>query len=188
MFAAGDASITDLGLVVLKAPVSAIEPADIAPPGMLERWQIVRDPMTFVGYGFASRAADGGLNPLSAWLGVRHFGSSRLDAVLNETWAAWSLPGLVCQGDSGGPTFVDADQNGDPTHDKLVAIASDGRLSSRRSGASRCSLQQLASMACWRIACHSAGRSWRFASCSARRRRACCGWYSATRCGKRAPA
>jgi hypothetical protein len=111
---------------VLKVPVAGIEPADIAAPGTLERWETVQDTMAFVGYGFASRAADGGLNPLSEWSGVRHFGSSRLQAVLNEAWAAWSLPGLVCQGDSGGPTFVDADLNGDPRHDKLVAIASDG--------------------------------------------------------------
>jgi hypothetical protein len=126
VFAAGDPLITDLGLVVLKVRVAGIELADIAPPGTLERWETVQDPMTFVGYGFASRAADGGLNPLWTWPGIRHFGSSRLDVVLNETWAAWSLPGLVCQGDSGGPTFVDADQTGDPKHDKLVAIASDG--------------------------------------------------------------
>jgi hypothetical protein len=126
VFAAGDPLITDLGLVVLKVRVAGIKPADIAPPETLERWETVQDPMTFVGYGFASRAADGGLNPLSTWPGIRHFGSSRLDVVLNETWAAWSLPGLVCQGDSGGPTFVDADQTGDPKHDKLVAIASDG--------------------------------------------------------------
>jgi hypothetical protein len=126
VFAAGDPLITDLGLVVLKVRVAGIKPADIAPPETLERWETVQDPMTFVGYGFASRAADGGLNPLSTWPGIRHFGSSRLDVVLNETWAAWSLPGLVCQGDSGGPTFVDADQTGAPKHDKLVAIASDG--------------------------------------------------------------
>ena len=125
IFMAGDPLITDLGLVVLKAPVT-IEPADMAPPGTLERWETVQDPMTFVGYGFPSRAADGGLNPLSEWSGVRHFGSSWLDVVLNDVWAAWSLPGLVCQGDSGGPTFVDADLNGDPKHDKVVAIASDG--------------------------------------------------------------
>jgi Trypsin len=126
VFTAGDPSITDLGLVVLKVPVVAIAPADFAPPGTLERREAVQDPMTFVGYGFPSRAADGGLNPLSEWSGVRHFGSSWLDVVLNDVWAAWSLPGLVCQGDSGGATFVDADLNGDPKHDKLVAIASDG--------------------------------------------------------------
>jgi len=126
VFAAGDPAITDLGLVVLKMPAVGIEPADLAAAGTLERREAVEVPMTFVGYGFSSRAADGGLNPLSEWPGVRHFGNSLLHAVLNEVWAAWSLPGLVCQGDSGGPTFVDADPDGDPKRDKLVAIASDG--------------------------------------------------------------
>ena len=42
---------------------------------------------------------------------------SRLQTVVDNEWASWSVPGIVCYGDSGAPTFFSA---------RVVAVASDG--------------------------------------------------------------
>jgi hypothetical protein len=82
--------------------------------------------MTHVGYGHPASAPGGGQPPPTEWDGLRTFGQSHLDRVVDDQWASWSIPGQVCFGDSGGPTFVNPDRSQRRKHDRLVAVASDG--------------------------------------------------------------
>ena len=84
--------------------------------------------MIFVGYGFTSLGPGGEVPPPSAWDGWRRIKASRLDDVVDDTWASWRLPSRVCFGDSGGPTFFNAQPLTEPLDRSLVAVASDGGI------------------------------------------------------------
>jgi hypothetical protein len=69
--------------------------------------------MTVVGYGATS-------GPVSeaTFSGIRRFGTSTVDAVIDAQWVTFNRdPVRICAGDSGGPTFY---------RNRLVAIVSDG--------------------------------------------------------------
>ena len=65
-------------------------------------------------------------SPISEWDGLRRIKISRLQQVVDNEWASWSLPGVVCFGDSGAPTFFNAHPLGKRSHERIVAVASDG--------------------------------------------------------------
>ena len=125
-----DPGILDIGLVFLSRPVRDITPAKLARPGTLETARAARSPMIVPGYGFLDSVPggpDGGMPPpISEWDGWRRIKFSTLRQVVDDEWASWSLPGVVCFGDSGAPTFFNPDPFGGRSHDRLVAVASDG--------------------------------------------------------------
>ena len=84
--------------------------------------------MVFAGYGFSELGPDGEVNPASEWDGWRRMKGSRMDRVVDETWASWELPSHVCFGDSGGATFFNAHPVTRPFDVSLVAVASDGGI------------------------------------------------------------
>jgi hypothetical protein len=61
--------------------------------------------MVVAGYGFLDSLPGGVPPPYSDWDGLRRIKISRLEEVVDNEWASWSLPGIVCYGDSGAPTF-----------------------------------------------------------------------------------
>ena len=87
-----------------------------------------RLPMIFVGYGFTQLGPGGEIPPPSEWDGWRRIKASRLDRVVDDTWASWKLPSQVCFGDSGGPTFFNVYPLTRPFDFSLVAVASDGGI------------------------------------------------------------
>jgi hypothetical protein len=125
-----DPGILDMGLVFLDRPVRNITPARLARPGTLETPQAAGSPMIVPGYGFLDSVPggpDGGMRPpMSEWDGWRRIKFSTLGQVVDDEWASWSVPGVVCYCDSGAPTFFNPDRFGDRSHDRLVAVASDG--------------------------------------------------------------
>ena len=123
IFHAGDPGIQDTGLVFLEEPVHHIAPAKLAAPDFLETRMGARTPMTIVGYPLPSADAEE-----SDWDGLRRFRTSRLTAVLDDTWATWSLPSDVCFGDSGGPIFLNLRAGGGAETERLVANVSDGGI------------------------------------------------------------
>src|SRR5205823_6062951 len=123
VFHAGDPGIQDTGLVFLEEPVHHIAPAKLAAPDFLETRMGARTPMTIVGYPL--RSPD---DEESDWDGLRRFRTSRLTAVLDDTWATWSLPSNVCFGDSGGPIFLNLRAGGGAETERLVANVSDGGI------------------------------------------------------------
>ncbi|TMH66961.1 MAG: trypsin-like serine protease, partial [Betaproteobacteria bacterium] len=123
IFHAGDPGIQDTGLVFLEEPVHHIAPGRLAAPGFLETLKGARTPMTIVGYPLPSSDAEEG-----DWDGLRRFRTSRLTAVLDDTWATWSLPSNVCFGDSGGPIFLNLRPGGGAQTERLVANVSDGGI------------------------------------------------------------
>ena len=123
IFHAGDPGIQDTGLVFLEEPVHPIAPAKLAAPDFLETRMGARTPMTIVGYPL--RSPD---DEESDWDGLRRFRTSRLTAVLDDTWATWSLPSDVCFGDSGGPIFLNLRAGGGAETERLVANVSDGGI------------------------------------------------------------
>ena len=124
VFHAGDPGIQDTGLVFLEEPVRHIAPAKLAAPGFLETRKGAQTPMTIVGYPLPSPDAEEG-----DWDGLRRFRTSRLTAVLDDTWATWSLPSDVCFGDSGAPIFLNLRPGGGGAHtERLVANVSDGGI------------------------------------------------------------
>jgi hypothetical protein len=127
-FTAGDPRFTDLGLIFLAQAVENIKPADLAPPGRLEKKQTEPVPMTTVGYGFPAPLPGGGPPDNSQWDGLRKYRSSKLAQILNGQWASWELPGSVCFGDSGSPTFLDLLPEVPQNHQTIVAVASDGGI------------------------------------------------------------
>jgi hypothetical protein len=73
--------------------------------------------MTIVGYG-TTAPPPGGPNDTSNYEGVRRWGTSTVDQVVDQNWVTFNLdPVGVCFGDSGAPTFFKG---------RVVAIASDG--------------------------------------------------------------
>ena len=112
-----DPGILDVGLVFLSRPVRHLAPARLAKPGTLETAGAAGKLMIVAGYGHLDSLPGGGAPPDSEWDGLRRIKISRLQTVVDNEWASWSLPGIVCFGDSGAPTFFRA---------RIVAVASDG--------------------------------------------------------------
>ena len=112
-----DPGILDVGLVFLSRPVRHIAPARLAKPGTLETAGAAGKLMIVAGYGHLDSLPGGGAPPDSEWDGLRRIKISRLQTVVDNEWASWSVPGIVCYGDSGAPTFFSA---------RVVAVASDG--------------------------------------------------------------
>ena len=103
--------ISDVGLIFLDHPVKGVNPAKLGNGDLDGAVQGVR--MTVVGYG--STQGPVSENPFS---GIRRYGSSTLDEVIDSQWVTFNLdPVRICAGDSGGPTFY---------HDRVVAVVSDG--------------------------------------------------------------
>ena len=123
IFHAGDPGIQDTGLVFLEQPVRHIAPGRLAAPDVLQTRKGAQTPMTIVGYPLPSAEAEE-----SDWDGLRRFRTSRLTAVLDDTWATWSLPSNVCFGDSGGPIFLNLRAGGGAETERLVANVSDGGI------------------------------------------------------------
>ena len=128
VFHALDPGISDIGLAFLAQPVRGIRPGRLAEVDALESRTAGRLPMIFVGYGFTQPGPGGEIPPPSEWDGWRRIKASRLDRVVDETWASWQLPSQVCFGDSGGPTFFNAYPLTRPFDFSLVAVASDGGI------------------------------------------------------------
>ena len=128
IFHALDPGISDLGLILLSEPVRGIRPAPLGSSNVLESRAATRRPMLFVGYGFRELGPDGEIPPPSEWDGWRRIHASRIERVVDETWASWTLPSQVCFGDSGGPTFLHEDPLRRPFDVSLVAVASDGGI------------------------------------------------------------
>ena len=73
--------------------------------------------MTIAGYGMTA-PAPGGPADTSLYDGIRRWGTSTVDQVIDQHWVTFNRdPVGVCYGDSGAPTFF----NG-----RVVAVASDG--------------------------------------------------------------
>ena len=128
VFHALDPGISDIGLAFLAQPVAGIRPARLSEVDALESRTAGRLPMIFVGYGFTQLGPGGEIPPPSEWDGWRRIKASRLDRVVDDTWASWKLPSQVCFGDSGGPTFFNAYPLTRPLDFSLVAVASDGGI------------------------------------------------------------
>ena len=128
VFHALDPGISDIGLAFLAEPVPSIRPARLAEVDALESRPASRLPMVFVGYGFTHLGPGGDIPPPSEWDGWRRIKTSRLDRVVDDTWASWELPSRVCFGDSGGPTFSTAHPLPRPFELSLTAVASDGGI------------------------------------------------------------
>jgi len=110
--------ISDVGLCFLDQPAHGIRPAKLA-NGSLDDTRVPGTRMTIVGYG-TTAPAPGGPADTSLYDGIRRWGTSTVDAVIDENWVTFNRdPVGVCYGDSGAPTFF----NG-----RVVAVASDGAL------------------------------------------------------------
>jgi hypothetical protein len=111
--------ISDIGLCFLDEPVLGIRPAKLA-NGYLDDEGIPGGTrMTIVGYG-TTAPAPGGPADTSFYDGIRRWGTSTVDQVIDQNWVTFNRdPVGVCYGDSGAPTFF----NG-----RVVAVASDGAL------------------------------------------------------------
>ena len=110
--------ISDIGLCFLDAPVPGIQPAKLANRS-LDDDPVPGTRMTIVGYG-TTAPAPGGPADTSLYDGIRRWGTSTVDQVIDQNWVTFNRdPVGVCYGDSGAPTFF----NG-----RVVAVASDGAL------------------------------------------------------------
>jgi hypothetical protein len=124
-----DPGILDVGLVFLSRPVRHITPARLAKPGTLETARAAGKLMIVAGYGHLDSLPGGGSPPDSEWDGLRRIKISRLQTVVDNEWASWSLPGIICFGDSGAPTFFSDRPLVGRSHERVVAVASDGGTS-----------------------------------------------------------
>jgi hypothetical protein len=110
--------ISDVGLCFLDRPVHGIRPARLANRS-LDQHGVPGTRMTIVGYG-TTAPSPGGPADTSLYDGLRRWGTSTVDQVIDEHWVTFNRdPVGVCYGDSGAPTFF----NG-----RVVAVASDGAL------------------------------------------------------------
>jgi hypothetical protein len=110
--------ISDVGLCFLDEPVPGIRPARLANRS-LDDEGVPGSRMTIVGYG-TTAPAPGGPADTSLYDGIRRWGTSTVDQVIDENWVTFNRdPVGVCYGDSGAPTLF----NG-----RVVAVASDGAL------------------------------------------------------------
>ena len=108
--------IADIGLCFLDEPVIGIAPAKLANRS-LDKEGIAGTRMTIVGYG-TEAPPPGGPADTSAYDGIRRWGTSTVDVVIDQNWVTFNRdPAKVCFGDSGAPTFFES---------RVVAIASDG--------------------------------------------------------------
>jgi hypothetical protein len=108
--------VSDIGLCFLDEPVPGIRPARLA-NRRLDHRSIPGARMTIVGYG-TTAPPPGGPADTSNYDGIRRWGSSTVDQVIDQQWVTFNRdPVTVCFGDSGAPTFFKG---------KVVAIASDG--------------------------------------------------------------
>jgi hypothetical protein len=108
--------ISDVGLCFLDQPVLGIRPAKLANRN-LDDQDIPGTRMTIAGYG-TLMPPPGGPGDTSNYDGLRRWGTSTVDQVIDENWVTFNRdPVTVCFGDSGAPTFF----NG-----RVVAVASDG--------------------------------------------------------------
>jgi hypothetical protein len=108
--------ISDVGLCFLDEPLPGIRPARLANRSLDQR-RIPGTRMTIVGYG-TTAPPPGGPADTSNYDGLRRWGTSTVDQVVDENWVTFNRdPVTVCFGDSGAPTFFKG---------RLVAIASDG--------------------------------------------------------------
>ena len=121
-----DPGILDVGLVFLSRPVRHIAPARLAKPATLETAGAAGKLMIVAGYGHLDSLPGGGSPPDSEWDGLRRIKISRLQTVVDNEWASWSLPGIICFGDSGAPTFFNDRPLAGRSHERVVAVASDG--------------------------------------------------------------
>ena len=102
----------------LDEPVLGIRPARLANRS-LDDARVTGTRMTIVGYG-TTAPAPGGPADTSLYDGIRRWGTSTVDQVIDQNWVTFNRdPVGVCYGDSGAPTFF----NG-----RVVAVASDGAL------------------------------------------------------------
>jgi hypothetical protein len=107
--------VSDVGLCFLDKPVG-IRPAPIA-NDRLDRDDVPGTRMTIVGYG-TTAPPPGGPADTSNYDGIRRWGTSTVDQVVDENWVTFNRdPVTVCFGDSGAPTFFKG---------QVVAVASDG--------------------------------------------------------------
>ena len=110
--------ISDVGLCFLDEPALGIQPAKLANRS-LDDERVPGTRMTIVGYG-TTAPAPGGPADTSLFDGIRRWGTSTVDQVIDQNWVTFNRdPVGVCYGDSGAPTFF----NG-----RVVAVASDGAL------------------------------------------------------------
>lgn len=108
--------ISDVGLCFLDQPIVGIRPAKLANRS-LDDDGVAGTRMTIVGYG-TTAPPPGGPNDTSLYDGLRRWGTSSVDQVVDQLWVTFNRdPVTVCYGDSGAPTFLDG---------RVVAIASDG--------------------------------------------------------------
>ena len=121
-----DPGILDIGLVFLSRPVRDVQPATLGRPGTLESDRAAGQFMIVAGYGFLNSVPGGIPPPISEWDGLRRLKISRLQRVVDNEWASWSLPGIVCYGDSGAPTFFNDHPFAGRSRERVVAVASDG--------------------------------------------------------------
>ena len=120
--------IADVGLVYLAHAPRGIEPARLAEPGTLERFEGAST--TIVGYGTTSPGLREPPLDAAAWDGRRRFRVSTFRRVVDETWGLWSIPSHVCHGDSGGAVFLNPGPDVAPG-EVLAANVSDGGLDCR---------------------------------------------------------
>jgi hypothetical protein len=108
--------ISDVGLCFLDQPIVGIRPAKLANRS-LDGDGVAGTRMTIVGYG-TTAPPPGGPNDTSLYDGLRRWGTSSVDQVVDQHWVTFNRDRVtVCYGDSGAPTFFDG---------RVVAIASDG--------------------------------------------------------------
>jgi hypothetical protein len=117
------ANFTDVGLVLLQRPVKGIKPANLAPPGTLDKNRGQQGDQILVGYGFLDSAPGGGPLPWSQWPGVRHYLIIPPVQPFDDFWA-YGQPGEVCFGDSGGPIFLDPPADSGRKSREVVALTS----------------------------------------------------------------
>ena len=113
----------------LSRPVRSIAPARLAKPATLETAGAAGKLMIVAGYGHLDSLPGGGSPPDSEWDGLRRIKISRLRTVVDNEWASWYLPGIICFGDSGAPTFFNDRPLAGRSHERVVAVASDGGTS-----------------------------------------------------------